>query len=90
MLRNPLKGRGQEFYSDADEIIKETKCFRDEGFFGLNWPKKYLVIGDDGAGSVYFIDLNQTNSPVYFADHEHAAVDERWHRRYVQPHAEFR
>ena len=78
LLKNPFKGGAQEFYGNLDEILNQTKWNRDEGFFGLKWPENYLVIGDDGAGNQYFIDLNRTPSPVFFVDHEIAAVKDKW------------
>jgi SMI1 / KNR4 family (SUKH-1) len=78
LLEDPFKGEAQEFYGEADEILKQTKWNRDEGFFGLEWPDNYLVVGDDGAGNQYFIDLNRPESPVFFVDHEYAAVDNKW------------
>jgi hypothetical protein len=76
--QNPFKVGAQEFYGDANEILEQTKWNRDEGFFGLKWPENYLVIGDDGAGNQYFIDVSRTPSPVFFVDHEYAAVDGKW------------
>lgn len=78
LLEDPFEGRGQEFCTRADEIIEQTKWYREEGFYGLEWPDNYLVIGDDGAGDANFIDLTLISSPVFFADHEYAAVDNRW------------
>lgn len=67
-------GEGYEgtqcLYGMADEVIKETKSVRKNGFYGVKWPENYLVIGDDGAGNVYFTDVTQERPAVLMAQHE--------------------
>lgn len=59
-----------DLFGDAEAILKENQVYRDMGFFGQKWPDNYLVIGGDGLGNVYYLDLSRRNSPVFFADHE--------------------
>jgi hypothetical protein len=54
----------------AEEIIEMNKDLRENGFFGAKWPDNFLVIGDDGAGDYYFMDVKKQNPVVLFADHE--------------------
>lgn len=59
-----------EFSGDADEVIGLNLQVRKHGFYGVNWPEHYLVIGEDGAGNNYFTDLNRDHPAVFLADHE--------------------
>lgn len=55
---------------DPEGIIKHTQERRAKGFFDQSWPAEYLVLGTDGLGNDFFIDLTNEASPVYLADHE--------------------
>ena len=57
-------------FGEAETILKENQVYRDIGFFGQKWPNNYLVIGGDGLGNIYYLDLSRKDSPVFFADHE--------------------
>lgn len=57
-------------FGDAEYLVDANRAYREGGFFGQDWPPHYLVVGDDGAGNVYFLDLVRESSPVFFADHE--------------------
>lgn len=59
-----------EFSGDADEVIGLNLQVRKDGFYGVNWPEHYLVIGEDGAGNNYVTDLNRDHPAVFLADHE--------------------
>ena len=66
-----------DLYATSEQIKAENKEYRTGGFFGQPWPKHYLVIGGDGAGNPYFLDLSQEKSPVYMADHETTSSEDR-------------
>lgn len=67
----------QEFSGDADEIIGLNLDLWEEGFSGLKWPDNFLVIGEDGAGNVYFTDLTKVRPAVFLADHEQTTSQKR-------------
>src|SRR5579884_811522 len=54
----------------AQEVIDMTRDLRTNGFYGSEWQLNFLVIGDDGAGDYYFMDVQQVNPTILFADHE--------------------
>lgn len=60
----------EEFSGDADEIVGLNLEVRQDGFFGVKWPRHFLVIGTDGAGNNYFTDLERDVPAVFLADHE--------------------
>ena len=51
-------------------VIRATEEFRTNGFFGKPWPTHYLVIGGDGLGNEFFVDVSRPDSPVFLAEHE--------------------
>ncbi len=57
------------FFKDPEWVIKRNEQHRTDGWFGIDWPRHYFVIGEDGAGNTYFMVLGEDES-VYFADHE--------------------
>lgn len=63
----------QEFSGDADEIIGLNLDLWEEGFAEVKWQDHHLVIGEDGAGNVYFTDLKKECPAVFLADHEQTA-----------------
>jgi len=69
----PDSDRAQwDLYSDKDTIIEENQALQG-GFFGQTWPDDWLVIGGDGLGNLYYLDLSRKPSPVFSADHERTA-----------------
>lgn len=60
----------RDLFESAAGIIDQNQIYRQGGFFGQKWPAHYLIIGRDTFGNLHFINLNQPDSPVYFADHE--------------------
>jgi hypothetical protein len=60
----------QELTGVADEVIEATKDLRANRFYGAKWPDNFLVIGYDGAGDYYFMNVERKTSTVLFADHE--------------------
>lgn len=59
-----------EMFGHVNTIIGENKMYRRDGFFGPQWPAHYLVIGGDGCGNLYFLDLSKGDDVVFFADHD--------------------
>jgi hypothetical protein len=57
------------FYTASDDVIRETELHREEGWFEIDWPKNYIVVGITGCGDTYFM-VAGGGSLVYFADHE--------------------
>jgi hypothetical protein len=43
---------------------------RTEGFERSGWQNHLLVIGDPNTGDLFFMNLKDNNSNVYYADHE--------------------
>jgi hypothetical protein len=55
------------FITDATVLIEANEEVRREGFFGQqNWPDHYFVVGNDGAGSFYYLDLHEEGEPHVF------------------------
>ena len=55
--------------NNVDEIIKENKEIQKEGFLGTPWKANLFVIGKDGAGNYYYINLNERiNNKVFVTD----------------------
>ena len=68
-----------EFDCVEDDLVKEVEWIvssnqelRTEGFFGAKWPQTFFAIGHDGFGNYYFLNLQDNDPAVYFADHEEA------------------
>lgn len=74
LLRYPFASEGNaycdELFGDAGYLIDTNRAYREGSFFGQTWPRHYLIIGDDGAGNVYFLDLARESLSVFVADHE--------------------
>jgi hypothetical protein len=56
----------QELTGVADEVIKATKDLRANRFYGAKWLDNFFVIGDDGAGDYYFMNVERKTSTVFF------------------------
>ncbi len=56
-------------FNDAQHLIDENINHRTNGWFDMDWPDNFLLIGDDGCGDTYFMVLGK-DEHVYFADHE--------------------
>ena len=63
-----------ELFGDASYLVDTNQGYLEGSFFGQTWHSHHLIIGDDGAGNVYFLDLRRESSPVLFADHETTAA----------------
>jgi len=62
-----IKSHG--LFADPNRVIQENIALRTEGWFRIDWPVSYFVIGDDGCGDYYFMVIGK-DEKVYFADHE--------------------
>ena len=55
---------------DPEVIIYENNDVRTQGCFGAAWPSHYFIIGQNGCGDYYVVDLDKKEFSVYFACHE--------------------
>ena len=64
-------------YFNADVIIDENQHHRNAGWFDIEWPVHYLIIGDIGNGDLFFM-ATEKDDQVYICSHEAGAhpVDE--------------
>src|SRR5687768_1468178 len=69
LRKDPFVGGAYGFYGEADDIVNENLFMRHEGYV-RPWPMTWLIVGDDGAGNDYFLDLDRVPSQVFFLDHE--------------------
>lgn len=60
----------EELDTDAESLRRSNHGCRKEDPWGFAWKKNYWCIGGDGAGGFYFIDTQQSDSTVYYCDHE--------------------
>lgn len=74
LIQYPFEEGSDPYYyslfGKPDAIIGDTQSYRINSFFGQEWPPSFLVIGNNGAGNAYYLDLNRPVSPVFEADHE--------------------
>ena len=64
-----------ELLNHADAIIslnQEVPAIHWEN----EWPDEQFVIGDNGCGDYYTIDIDDEESPVFFFEHEQSDFDE--------------
>ena len=54
-----------DLYGDPEVIVEDNKYYIDNGINGLPWPTHYFIVGNDGAGDIFFIDLNSPDSPIF-------------------------
>jgi hypothetical protein len=68
---NEIGDWGQDGYLllDSSAIIGLNRQIRSRPVYGMDWPDDYFVIGEDGLGDFFCIDLTKSPSPVLF-DHE--------------------
>lgn len=55
---------------DVTWIIEHNAALRTSSFFGKEWPQNYFVIGHDGFGNYFFLNLKDNDQAIYFADHD--------------------
>lgn len=61
---------GYEFLRLPDYIVSENKAVRRGTVFGMKWPGNHLIIGSDGGGNAYTINLEELPTKVYVFDHD--------------------
>ncbi len=74
-----------DLFGDAATLISRNQESGQYGFMVHDWPSHYLVIGTDGAGNDFFIDLQAAGSAVYIADHEVTSKSKRLEYRLTAP-----
>lgn len=56
---------------NKDRLIALNLKLRKDGFGGSQWPDYFFVIGEDGSGNYFFMNLkNKDDERVFYADHE--------------------
>jgi len=55
---------------DAAVLISENQAVRGGHFYGQEWPKDLFLIGTNGCGDSYAIDMTVSPVAVQFFDHE--------------------
>lgn len=53
---------------DVEWVIQHNSTLRSSTFFGRTWPKHYFAFGHDGFGNYFFLNLNDNDQAIYFAD----------------------
>jgi len=66
----PFAAATEELDTDAASLRRSNQGCRTEDPWGFPWKQNYWCIGGDGAGGFYFIDTQQSDSTVYYCDHE--------------------
>ena len=61
---------GYELVSTVETLLSENLSVRQGPVFGLDWPRNHFVVGSDGSGNLYTLNLNETPVGVYEFDHE--------------------
>jgi hypothetical protein len=59
-----------ELLCEPEQVIAENRSIRVSRRFDTTWPDAYFLIGEDGCGDFYCLDLSRLNSPVILFDHE--------------------
>lgn len=56
---------------NKDRVVALNLKLRKDGFGDSQWPKFFFVIGEDGSGNYYFMNLkSKSDERVFYADHE--------------------
>ncbi len=66
--------------TDAHWLIQHNVDLRADPAFFFDrkevWPDHFYVLGEDGNGNAFYLDLREGSSPaVYFLDHEQPDID---------------
>ena len=70
LLNYPFEKDEMELFSDATELIRQNRYNRNKGWFGFPWLDSFLIIGEDGCGNLYFVNLGCSDDRIYIADHD--------------------
>ena len=58
-------------YQSAARVVDANNEARDLARIGWEWPDKYLIVGDNGGGNAFCLDLsNPDDTWVWWCDHE--------------------
>ena len=63
-----------DFYGDPEVILEDNKYYRDNGFNGHPWQVQHFIIGNDGSGDIFFIDLENDDGQVLRA-HQNSGTE---------------
>ena len=63
-----------DFYGDSEVILEDNKYYRDNGFSGHPWLPHHFIIGNDGTGDIFFIDLTH-DDPKVFKAHQNSVPE---------------
>ena len=66
----PFSSATEQLDTDVESLRTSNRGCRKEDPWGFPWKLNYWCFGGDGAGGFYFIDTKQSDSTVYFCDHE--------------------
>lgn len=56
---------------NKDRLVALNLKLRKDGFGGSKWPDYFFVIGEDGSGNYFFMNLkSKDDERVFYADHE--------------------
>lgn len=66
----PFGAATEELDTDPESLRTSNQGCRKEDPWGFPWKQNYWCIGGDRAGGFYFIDTRQSDSTVYYCDHE--------------------
>ena len=60
----------EAFVTSAESLRYLNRGYRDNDPLRFPWKPHYWCIGEDGAGGFYFINTNESDSKVFYCDHE--------------------
>ena len=70
--------RERDLLRSSQEIIALNVRLRRDGYYHLPWFARFLAVGSDPGGCVYYFDLGRSGPPVFLADHDfHNVADYR-------------
>lgn len=89
------EGSRMELSTDPERVAELNRHVRDDGGSevtwlreGAPWPEDWLVVGEDGCGNYYFLDLGAAVSPVLLYDHDAGGGDAQVVHPTLAHHAE--
>jgi hypothetical protein len=66
----PFPKEEMELFARAQKVINQNQEYRKTGWFGFPWPPSFFIIGEDGCGNLYFLDLADDDPRIFIADHD--------------------
>lgn len=69
-------------FNDPKRVIDINRAVREPGRLMLDgesepWPGNYLIVGADGGGNYWCVDLEKQGKTVWFFDHEQGAFEQQ-------------